>query len=299
MILKASEIFRFARFTIILILAISFNLYADGEVFIGESVSSLYPEMMAESSQHEWIEQVQMGTLDNRSGNDNGYGDYSMKKFNAAAGSSININLIPGFSSGCDNESWKVWIDYNQDNDFADPGEEVFAQAGYGGISGSFVVPLTAALGETRVRVAMRYNVEPPANGIGFFDYGEVEDYTIIIEDGGSSNVIFKDLSVEQAYALVNQNYNNPNFIILDVRTPPEFSGGHLENAVNMDYYSSEFIIRLNGLDKTKAYLVYCRSGYRSGQTMELMKLLGFTEVYNMLGGILAWSDAGYPVVTY
>ncbi len=53
----------------------------------------------------------------------------------------------------------------------------------------------------------------------------------------------------------------------------------------------------LEKLDRNKKYLLYCRSGKISGKTLKMMNKLGFKEAYNMKGGILAWSKAGYELI--
>jgi rhodanese-related sulfurtransferase len=95
---------------------------------------------------------------------------------------------------------------------------------------------------------------------------------------------------------LIRANENNPNFVIIDVCTPEEYSEKHLKNAVNLDFYSDDFIDNLKKLDKNKTYLVYCRVGRRSQKSMDIMKELGFKRVYNMLGGITHWTKEEYPV---
>lgn len=87
------------------------------------------------------------------------------------------------------------------------------------------------------------------------------------------------------------------DLIVLDVRTPEEFAAGHLEGAILVDFYDDDFVDQLSELDPNRPYLMYCRSGNRSGQTAEIMKDLGFTDVADVDGGIVAWSDAGLPVV--
>lgn len=89
-----------------------------------------------------------------------------------------------------------------------------------------------------------------------------------------------------------------PELVILDVRTLEEFSEGHLEGATMIDFYREDFAEQLEGLDRDVPYLVYCRSGNRSGQTAELMAELGFTDVADVDGGILAWNDLDLPTVT-
>jgi rhodanese-related sulfurtransferase len=86
--------------------------------------------------------------------------------------------------------------------------------------------------------------------------------------------------------------------VVLDVRTRDEFAEGHLADAVNVDFYAADFEDRLAQLDPTRPYVLYCRSGNRSGATAEMMTELGFEEVYEVDGGILAWVAAGQPVVT-
>ena len=84
---------------------------------------------------------------------------------------------------------------------------------------------------------------------------------------------------------------------LLDVRRPDEFYSGHIEGAVNIDFYEPGFQEELGKLDREKSYLVYCRSGNRSEQTMSMMKHLGFKEVYNLAHGIIDWDDEGYDIV--
>lgn len=89
---------------------------------------------------------------------------------------------------------------------------------------------------------------------------------------------------------------NNKEAIILDVRTPQELAEGYISGAVNIDYSSSNFKEDLNKLDKSKPVYVYCRSGRRSANAMSLLNNLGFTEVYNLNGGIISWAQAGLPI---
>ena len=84
--------------------------------------------------------------------------------------------------------------------------------------------------------------------------------------------------------------------VVLDVRTPEEFQAGHLEGAVNVDFYAADFETQLDALSKDVTYVVYCRSGNRSGQSIGLMEQLGFSSVYDVDGGILEWVDDGLPL---
>ena len=105
------------------------------------------------------------------------------------------------------------------------------------------------------------------------------------------------DVTTDKAYALIQENADNPVFFIIDVRTPEEFDGGYIEGAINIDYYSEDFRVQLEALDKDKSYLVYCHSGRRSAGARDVMAELGFREVYNMSGGITEWEAQGLPVV--
>nr|WP_287935417.1 rhodanese-like domain-containing protein [Algoriphagus sp.] len=80
-----------------------------------------------------------------------------------------------------------------------------------------------------------------------------------------------------------------PNTVILDVRTAGEFAGGKIRGARNLDIMSSNFINQIKNLPKDKTYLVYCRSGNRSGQACEIMADLGFENLKNLSGGIMRW----------
>jgi rhodanese-related sulfurtransferase len=82
----------------------------------------------------------------------------------------------------------------------------------------------------------------------------------------------------------------NPEAIILDVRTADECAGGIIENAKCLDLFKTdEFKSQLEKMDKSKSYYVYCRSGQRSANACMLMDEMGFTKTNNLLGGIMAW----------
>ncbi len=86
---------------------------------------------------------------------------------------------------------------------------------------------------------------------------------------------------------------SDPSAMIIDVRTPAEFNGGIIPNAVNIDISNWHlFLEKLSSMDKQKSYLVYCRSGMRSAQAMMLMNQLGFADVSNLIGGLMAWDES-------
>lgn len=87
------------------------------------------------------------------------------------------------------------------------------------------------------------------------------------------------------------------DLVILDVRTLAEFAEGHIEGTM-IDFYRDDFASELARLDSDVPYVLYCRTGNQSGQTGSLMTALGFSAVDDVDGGIIAWQDAGPPLVT-
>lgn len=106
-------------------------------------------------------------------------------------------------------------------------------------------------------------------------------------EDNGQAHL--ERVQVE-AFAMSEKRGNR---IILDVRTPNEFLAGHLPGAMNIDFYDTDFAHELTKLDPSVPYAVYCRSGNRSGQTLDAMRSIGFTDVLELDGGIVAWEQSG------
>lgn len=83
------------------------------------------------------------------------------------------------------------------------------------------------------------------------------------------------------------------NKIVLDVRTPAEFSNGHVPGAVLLDVKSPDFAEKAARLDKSKTYLVHCAAGVRSVKACNLLAPAGFTNLVNLEGGFNAWTKAG------
>ena len=89
-----------------------------------------------------------------------------------------------------------------------------------------------------------------------------------------------------------------PTSPIVDVRTPDEFSQGHLQNARNIDWTGSDFQQQVSRFDKSKPILVYCLSGGRSYAAANQIRSEGFKEVYELSGGIVKWRAANLPETT-
>lgn len=88
-----------------------------------------------------------------------------------------------------------------------------------------------------------------------------------------------------------------PDLVILDVRTPDEIAGGKIQGAIVLDYMKTDFESKVMELDQSNPIVVYCATGYRSGEAMALMKAKGFKEVYHLKGGVVAWQRKGLPLV--
>ncbi len=88
------------------------------------------------------------------------------------------------------------------------------------------------------------------------------------------------------------------NIVILDVRTPKEVAQGVIPGAKVINFYNDNFKVELGKLDKSKTYLVYCKSGGRSGKTCNALKEAGIANYHNLDGGITAWKRAGLETVS-
>lgn len=131
----------------------------------------------------ELIGRVQLGTINNPSTGGTGYTDFTSIATNVALGSLYTITITPTWTGIVYPEGYGVWIDYNQNGDFNDSGEDVWSLAASTAtpVSGSFTIPANAFLGATRMRVSMKYN--GIAASCETFDYGQVEDYTVVVVD--------------------------------------------------------------------------------------------------------------------
>ena len=89
------------------------------------------------------------------------------------------------------------------------------------------------------------------------------------------------NVTVGKAKKLIKERAGKADFVILDVRTPDEFAEGHINGAVNLDVQSRDFEKELRKLDREKSYLVYCRTGNRSGKARAILMKHGFVDVIN------------------
>ncbi|NQY29400.1 MAG: M4 family metallopeptidase [Flavobacteriaceae bacterium] len=152
-----------------------------GAAYGGSGNTGLYCTSKGSSVNDEYIGRVQLNTIDNTSNGGGGYSDHTSISTDLATGQAYTITVTPTWTGTVYAEGYSVWIDYNQDNDFDDAGEQVWSQSAVNTtpVSGSFTIPSSATVGMTRMRVSMKYNTIPTS--CETYSYGEVEDYTVNI----------------------------------------------------------------------------------------------------------------------
>lgn len=151
----------------------------------------------------EHIGRVQLGEIDKISTTTNaGYSDFTSESTGLTKGTVNTITVTSVMTTSITYwEAFKVWIDYNHDNDFEDPGELVWEQNGTPNsvVSGNFIVPSNAINGSTRMRVRMTPDSVGSPCGTPIQGFGEVEDYTVII-NGSKSNAKNSTANIMKLY---------------------------------------------------------------------------------------------------
>ena len=125
------------------------------------------------------------------------------------------------------------------------------------------------------------------ALALGITEAGAAETASPKAPDDGVQHV-----DAKQAQTLVSDK----KVVVLDIRTPGEFKKGRIAGAKNIDFQAPDFEERIEGLDKSKSYLVHCASGGRSTRSLPLFKKHEFKSVYHLDGGIKSWEKAGLPL---
>ena len=100
-----------------------------------------------------------------------------------------------------------------------------------------------------------------------------------------------KNIFPAEAWELISKNWKGDDLVIIDVSTPQEYEDLHLEAAINVNLLSRFFKDRLEIMDKSKTYIVYCKVGGRSKIAQKLMQQFGFQTVYNIDGETLLWEE--------
>ncbi len=160
------------------------SAYSSSVNFTTTDVQLNYCGAASTNTNDEYISRVELNTIDNSSG-PQFYSDFTSISTTLTTDTEYTITVTPTWTGTVYNEAYGVWIDYNRDGDFTDAGEQVFSQGNTQAtsVSGSFTIPSGAVENSTRMRVIMRYNQVPgPCDN---FTYGEVEDYSVVIEGSG------------------------------------------------------------------------------------------------------------------
>lgn len=135
--------------------------------------------------------------------------------------------------------------------------------------------------------------------GLVILGIGIVGGMVIIMQSDNSS----QPLPVSEADTTVIASVSAQDFAdglsertLVDIRTPEEYSAGHIPGASNIDFYAADFEAQFANYDRNEPLAIYCRSGSRSGQALDILEGMGFTNVVDLAGGIMSWERNGREV---
>ncbi len=188
----------------------------------GACIDLDYCQTKGDDATEEWISNVHLGQINNTTASDGGYGDYTTVSTVLGQNQTYTISLTPDFPGSSFSEVFRVWIDYNQNGNFNDAGEIVYASGTTTTTTtGTFTVPAAATLGSTRMRVSMKFS-SAASQCQNPFNYGEAEDYCVEIIEYDSTNSIlstelnlnvtvypnpFTDITMLEFSNTANENY--------------------------------------------------------------------------------------------
>ncbi|HNK67494.1 MAG TPA: S8 family serine peptidase [Flavobacteriales bacterium] len=148
----------------------------------GVCVDLAFCPSVSASTNDEWIDRVRIGAIDNTSGNNEGYALFATESTTLDIGTPTPVILTPGYDSDEYAEAWTIWLDLDLNGQFEAPGERVFqSDAVAGEVTGNLLVPETAPVGPTRMRVIMEYFSAAATGCENDYNYGETEDYCVTI----------------------------------------------------------------------------------------------------------------------
>lgn len=163
----------------------STSAFSNTVTFVTQA-SSGYCTSRGNNSNYEWVKRVNLGSIDRNSGKDGGYYDATALVTDVSKSSTYTINYQAGSTGGSGTLYWRVWIDFNNNNSFADAGEQVVSVANksLNLLSSNITIPSGAATAKVRMRVSVKYGGY--ASYCQTFAYGEVEDYSVNIKAAGT-----------------------------------------------------------------------------------------------------------------
>ncbi|MDQ1769254.1 S8 family serine peptidase [Labilibaculum sp. A4] len=150
---------------------------------LAESTTPDYCESYGQATRYEYIDLVELANMNNPSGDDGGYGDYTNMTASVKPGNSYTLNFSLGYKSRSYTANWRIYIDFNRDGEFTSNEIIVSGYTASAGISSSNItIPANAAIGKTRMRVMLKHR-RAAKSGCEIFSQGEVEDYTVDISN--------------------------------------------------------------------------------------------------------------------
>ncbi|MCB0795721.1 MAG: S8 family serine peptidase [Flavobacteriales bacterium] len=153
----------------------------------GACLDLTYCPSVSEESTGEWIGNVSFNTLDNTTGNDGGYGDYTGLSTDLEIGQTYTLSLTPDYPGFQWDEIFTVWMDLDHNGDFDGPGELMYTSpATTNSVTTTVTIPTSATPGSTRMRVIMMYDETAASGCEDGYDYGETEDYCVNLVDLGT-----------------------------------------------------------------------------------------------------------------
>jgi chitodextrinase len=215
------------------------------------NTSVAYCSSYGTSTTKEHIKNVQIGSINNVSNDDNGYGNFTTLFTNLVTGTANSLFISPAWTSrSSSTEYYNVWIDFNQDGDFDDSDELVFSKSKTKAktVSGSVVIPTNALSGSTRMRIAMKNNALP--NPCEIFANGEVEDYTVSITSGGTA----KMANTNEVTAVI-ETTNTLEVAKLSFKLYPNPVKGDILNISNIEVPSDFRIFNLMGQELERKHV--------------------------------------------
>ncbi|MCD6557172.1 MAG: endonuclease [Bacteroidales bacterium] len=213
-----------------------FTIGTGGDPVVDTSMPEGYCTTKGNIISDEWIDFVNLGSINNSTGANGGYADFTSQSTTLNSSSQYTISYSTGFRGTAYNEYWKIWIDYNRDGDFGDAGEEIAASSSNssGTLYANFTVPSGVSKGTARMRVSMKYNAYPTS--CETFTYGEVEDYAVVLSANKSGTVLSdseKIITMPSEEQVVNL-YPNP-------------ATGYINLQLLQEMQASVDIINING----------------------------------------------------